>query len=137
MRRDALGEQRWEAHQSVPLASFPTCSYSEVSPARTARAKAASSEPAAHPTTSTSPWERRGAPALSEMRTARKKKQGERGLQGRTKSLLHQNKPRSRDNQGRESSSFSSQSFLPTPVLCTELPPAATQTSGSHSMLRV
>lgn len=47
------------------------------------------------------------------MRTARKEKQGGRGLQRRAKSLLHQNKPRSRDNQGRKISSFSSQSFLP------------------------
>lgn len=31
VRRDTLGELRWEAHPSTSLASFPTCSYFEVS----------------------------------------------------------------------------------------------------------
>lgn len=31
VRRDTLGELRWKAHPSTSLASFPTCSYFEVS----------------------------------------------------------------------------------------------------------
>lgn len=129
---------------SGSLASFPTCSYFEVSSRLSSQNSCQGHllQASCPPHHQHLPRERRGAPALLETRTARKKKSvgTEEGKNLSVFFVLFFWKPEQAQEQRKESkkmNSFSSQSFLPSTCTLHRASHSSKHTSGSHSTLCV